>query len=262
MSRRLRQGFIPQVPPQENIRDLVLDQYVKALGKGSASHPAPVADRNVCHGASGDYWATHDTAIDNAKDSCQQNEEKVTYHRGSVNELELSVRKAGRWQQEPERCPRLPRPLPKARHRRLRRRRPPQQPHNYKFGSTLTKRDGWEYAMAPRSKQVDEVSFRRGAKGEGLKSQIDGCGDITSWNLKWMPKDVEFQWCASGQLPTGTKSCIGSALQSAGGSSPGSCTAAGRRSGIATCQPIGIEDWPGYWRRWEARYGDEGRICG
>ncbi|KAK6077214.1 hypothetical protein SCUP515_05063 [Seiridium cupressi] len=158
MSRRLRQGFIPQVPPQENIRDLVLDQYVKALGKGSASHPAPVADRNVCHGASGDYWATHDTAIDNAKDSCQQNEEKVTYHRGSVNELELSVRKAGRWQQEPERCPRLPRPLPKARHRRLRRRRPPQQPHNYKFGSTLTKRDGWEYAMAPRSKQVDEVS--------------------------------------------------------------------------------------------------------
>ncbi|KAK9791978.1 hypothetical protein SCARD494_07385 [Seiridium cardinale] len=241
----------------------------------SASHPAPLADRKVCHGASGDYWATsQETAVDNAKDFCQQNEEKVAYHRDSVNKLELSVRETGRWQQEPERCPRLPRPLPEAGHRR---RRPPQQPHNYKFGSTLTTRDGWEYVMAPRSKQMDEVScdesyrsffdsfeirgknlpaakFGAAPTARALRAKLVAVEPSPVGALSGCPTMSNCSGCAAGQLPTGAKSCIGSALQSSGSSGPGSCTDAGRRSAIATCQPIGIEDWPGYWRRWEARF--------
>jgi len=66
-----------------------------------------------------------------------------------------------------------------------------------------------------------------GADGGGLKKQIEGCGALTGWHFDWTPKDVKYQWCASGNLPIGTKSCMGSAVQSAGGTSAGNCHGAG-----------------------------------
>lgn len=66
-----------------------------------------------------------------------------------------------------------------------------------------------------------------GANGEGLKEEIAGCGAITDWGFEWTPDDVKYQWYASGNLPIGTKSCMGKAVQSAGGTSDGNCHGAG-----------------------------------
>jgi len=68
---------------------------------------------------------------------------------------------------------------------------------------------------------------RLGANGEGLKKEIKGCGALTDWHFNWTPKDVRYQWYASGTLPVGTKSCMGRAVRSAGGTSAGNCHGAG-----------------------------------
>lgn len=122
-------------------------------------------------------------------------------------------------------------------------------PHNYKFGGTLTTGDGWVFNMEPLSQQVNEdncdVSYKfaydgfevrgknwpdakLGANGKGLKKEIEGCGALTDWGFKWTPNDVKYQWYAHGHLPIGTKSCVGRAVQTAGGSSRGNCKGAGK----------------------------------
>jgi hypothetical protein len=62
-----------------------------------------------------------------------------------------------------------------------------------------------------------------GPDGDNLKSQISGCGDLTSWNFQLTPTDPTYQWYASGNLPIGVKNCVGKAVQSAGG--PGATVA-------------------------------------
>lgn len=122
-------------------------------------------------------------------------------------------------------------------------------PHNYKFGSTLTLGNGWVFKMEPLSLQVIEdncdVSYRfffdgfeirgknwpdakLGANGEGLANELNGCGILTQWGFEWTPNDVKYQWYAHGHLPIGTKSCVGRAVLSAGGSSAGNCHGAGK----------------------------------
>ncbi|KAL8693883.1 MAG: hypothetical protein Q9224_003670, partial [Gallowayella concinna] len=109
-------------------------------------------------------------------------------------------------------------------------------PHNYKFGGSYTS-DGWEYKLEPQALKPTENSCdityqlvanlfeirgknfpdgKLGANGEGLKKEIEGCGALTFWEFFWTPNDVKYQWFASGNLPFGTKSCVGSATQSAG----------------------------------------------
>ena len=121
-------------------------------------------------------------------------------------------------------------------------------PHNYKFGGTLTGSDGWGFKVQPTAKKPTEdicdVSYKffldafevrgrnfgdakLGANGEGLKKEIDGCGKVTKWKFEWTPDNVKYQWFASGQLPIGTKSCMGRAVQSAGGTSAGNCHGSG-----------------------------------
>lgn len=65
-----------------------------------------------------------------------------------------------------------------------------------------------------------------GHDGSGLKKQIKGCGDLTKWSFK---KDTssKWQWHATGNLPIGTKKCVGRAVVSAGGSGPGGCKGSG-----------------------------------
>lgn len=125
---------------------------------------------------------------------------------------------------------------------------PVNNPHDYKFGSTLTLGNGWVFKMEPLSLQVIEdscdVSYKfiydgfevrgkdwpdskLGANGEGLKAQLKGCGALTDWGFEWTPKDVKYQWYAHGRLPIGTKSCVGRAVESAGGSSVGNCAGSG-----------------------------------
>lgn len=125
---------------------------------------------------------------------------------------------------------------------------PTNNPHNYKFGGVYTTSDGWVFTLTPKAAQVDEdscdVSYqflddffevrgknfpdaKLGANGEGLKAQISGCGALTDWEFIWTPNDVKYQWYAHGKLPIGTKSCVGSATQAAGGSSSGNCHGAG-----------------------------------
>lgn len=67
-----------------------------------------------------------------------------------------------------------------------------------------------------------------GSDGSGLKKQIQGCGDLTSWHFDQKTNDPHgYQWYASGNLPIGTKDCVGHAVVSAGGASPDGCNGAG-----------------------------------
>ena len=71
------------------------------------------------------------------------------------------------------------------------------------------------------------LDAKLGANGEGLKDEIKGCGALTDWHFEWTPHDFKYQWYAKGHLPIGTKSCMGNAVQSAGGKSAGNCHGAG-----------------------------------
>ncbi|KAI1201549.1 hypothetical protein F5X97DRAFT_338488 [Nemania serpens] len=262
--------FHPQVLLHEKIQDLVLDRYVRDIAP-----PAPsFEEKNACHGISGDYWVmSRDVAVANAKAFCNQSNNDMEYNMDSVNELELSVRNLVDDSKSPLDTPECLHHFRDdvidgcdGNNQLL-------NPHNFKFGSIFTSKEGWEYKMTPLSKQVNEVSCgvsykflfdsfeirggnlpaeKFGANGEGLKSQLSGCGAITNWKFEQTPDDVKFQWYASGHLPIGTKGCVGRALVSAGGSDSGNCHGSGKRAGIIDRRhPISIDDWPGY--------GDESR---
>ena len=59
-----------------------------------------------------------------------------------------------------------------------------------------------------------------------MQEEIKGCGAVTDWSFSYLTNE-EFQWKASGNLPIGTKACVGRAVISAGGSSKDDCTGAG-----------------------------------
>lgn len=236
-----------------------------ALADETSSSSAPAAqDNNACHGISGDYWVmSRDVAIDNVKDFCSQNSLTKKYNEGSVNELELSVKKLNDTMstQGPQNAPDCIGYFQNAVLDGCDGADVVNNPHNYKFGSTLTTASGWEFKMTPLSKQVNEVNcdvsykfwFDRfeirgknlpdallGANGEGLRDELSGCGALTNWNFERTPEDCCFQWYATGQLPVGTKACVGRALMSAGGSGKGHCKRKRRVDDFA------IDNWPGY----------------
>jgi hypothetical protein len=66
-----------------------------------------------------------------------------------------------------------------------------------------------------------------GQDGAGLLSQLQGCGAVTAWGFELTPDDVKYQWYASGNLPIGTKACVGRAVETAGGSTVANCAGAG-----------------------------------
>lgn len=127
---------------------------------------------------------------------------------------------------------------------------PVNNPHNYKFGSTLTLgASGWIFKMEPLSVQVNDdncdVSYKflfdgfeirgknwpdakLGTNGEGLLKELKGCGAVTKWRFEYTPNDVKYQWYAHGRLPIGTKSCVGNAVLTAGGSTKGNCHGGGK----------------------------------
>ena len=225
----------------------------------------PAEDQNACHGISGDYWVmSRDTAVQNAEDFCGQTDQTKTYNTDSVNELELSVKNLNDATKSPQDAPDCAARFRDAVIDGCDGGDPVNNPHNYKFGSTFTSGDGWEYKMTPLSKQINEVncdvsykfffdSFeirgknfpdaKLGADGEGLRSEVAGCGAITKWQFERTPDDCCFQWYASGQLPIGTKGCVGRAVESAGGSSQGNCHGPGKRQLGGSDS---VDSWPGY----------------
>lgn len=246
--------------------DVQLGKKASNSGTGDSSpNTTAPKDNNACHGISGDYWVmSRDVAVSNVQDFCSQTEHKKTYNPGSVNELELSVTKNGDDSLGPKDAPDCVNRFQNAVIDGCDGTDPVNNPHNYKFGSTLTTADGWEYKMTPLSKQVNEINcdvsykffFDRfeirgknlpdallGANGEGLHNELDGCGALTAWQFERTPDDCCFQWYATGQLPVGTKACVGRAVMSAGGSGKGHCK--------RYVDGSAIDDWPGY--------GDEGR---
>jgi hypothetical protein len=218
--------------------------------------PAPQPNKNACHGIGGDYWVmSRDVAVGNVKDFCGQTDQTKKYNTGSVNELELSVKKPGDDKKGPKDSPDCAARFQNAVIDGCDGGDPLNNPHNYKFGSTLTTGDGWEYKMTPLAKQVNEIGCdvsykfffdavevrgknlpdaKLGANGEGLHDQLSGCGDLTKWKFERTPDDCCFQWFASGQLPIGKKACVGRAVESAG---------AGKRDVNGTDS---IDNWPGY----------------
>jgi hypothetical protein len=258
------EGFSMPSCPDTGIKTKATSSGVGSGGGGGAP-PPPAADKNACHGIGGDYWVmSRDVAADNVKDFCGQTEQTKKYNVGSVNELELSVKKTSDSKEGPKNSPDCVGRFTRAVIDGCDGNDPVNNPHNYKFGSTLTTGDGWEYTMKPLAKQVNDVACdvsykfffdgfevrgknwpdaKLGANGEGLKKELEGCGALTEWNFERTPKDCCFQWYASGQLPIGTKNCVGSAVQSAGGSGNGNCHGAGKR-GVQRRNDI--ESWPGY----------------
>lgn len=222
----------------------------------------PPEEENACHGVSGDYWImSREVAVENVKDFCSQTEDIKTYNVGSVNELELSVE----FNSEPGSPTDAPDCVGRFQNAVIDGcdgNDPINNPNNYKFGSTLTTTDGWQYKMVPLSKQVNEVncdvsykffydafeirgknwpSAKLGINGQGLRDELLGCGALTKWKFELTPDDCCFQWYATGQLPIGTKACVGRAVESAGGSNKDNCHGVGKRRERAS-----IEDWPGY----------------
>ena len=227
-------------------------------------------DENACHGVSGDYWVmSRDLAVENVREFCKQERQMMSYNIDTVDELELYVENLNTEIDE-----RSPKDAPDCLSRFQNAvidgcdgNDPLNNPHNYKFGSTLQTADGWKYRMTPLSKQVNEVrcdvSYKMaghnvvevrgknlpdallGANGEGLLNEMSGCGQVKEWNFEQTPHDCCYSWYASCTLPGGTKSCVGRAIKSAGGSSNGGCRGPGKRDASS------IERWPGY--------GDSGR---
>ncbi len=68
-----------------------------------------------------------------------------------------------------------------------------------------------------------------GANGEGLLDALHECGSVTGWSFTRTPNDPQYGWVASGSLPIGVKSCVGSAVVKVGGPSvqPDGCVGAG-----------------------------------
>ncbi|KAI9794422.1 MAG: hypothetical protein M1816_005492 [Peltula sp. TS41687] len=244
--------FHPQVSFHKHIKDLILAEYKRDRDVDNAPHQAAPAPNpsNACHGVNGDIWVIHrDTAVKNVNDFCAQGSKSVEYNQGSVDHLRLSVDYPADRSKGPRDAPDCKKNLVDAVIDGCDGNDPINNPHNYKFGSTLTLGDGWVFKMEPLSKQINEdscdVSYRflfdgfevrgknwpdakLGPNGEGLLKELKGCGAVTKWEFEWTPNDVKYQWYAHGQLPIGTKACVGHAVETAGGSSKGNCHGAER----------------------------------
>jgi hypothetical protein len=219
--------------------------WPSATPSASAPSTPPISASLTCNTISGDYWImSRDIAAENVQDFCNQHEKTKIYNAGSVNELELSVKKAGEDSLGPQDSPDCVGQFVGKVIDGCNDVDAVNNPWNYKFGSTLTTGDGWEFAMTPLNKQFNvvncDVSYKDsfdsfeirgknlpwdkfGANGEGLRDGVSGCDGLTQWTFEWTPNDCCFQWYASGHLPIGKKACVGRALESAGGSGKSHC---------------------------------------
>ena len=75
---------------------------------------------------------------------------------------------------------------------------------------------------------LSNVGFVAGPADTHFLFHPTGCGDLTKWSFEARTNDPQgYQWFAKGNLPIGTKGCVGRAVVSAGGASPDGCKGAG-----------------------------------
>ncbi|KAL8784303.1 MAG: hypothetical protein Q9213_004061 [Squamulea squamosa] len=210
--------------------------------------PADGLDPLKCHGVGGDVWMIHrDQAVSAAEQFCAQDSREKEYFQGSVDQVKLILSNADSAKSISE----MPNCVDKFKLiiDSCDGNDPTNNPHNYKFGGTYTdSSSGWELKLEPLARKATENSGditykfthnkfevrgknfpdgKLGANGGGLKEEIKGCGALTAWKFKWTPDDVTYQWYASGNLPVGTRSCVGAATQTAGGKKAGHCKGPG-----------------------------------
>lgn len=273
-----------------NTTDLSINSVYDRLGEVIGSYlisdsdiqdaSVPAQDQNNCHGINGDYWVmSRDVAISNVQDFCHQADHTKTYNSGSVNELQLLGSNLNDASKRPQDDPYCVERFTNAVIDGCDGADPINNPFNYKFGSTLTTTDGWQYQMVPLSKQVNQVSCdvsykfffdgfeirgknlpdaKLGVHGEGLRDQLTGCGTLTNWQFERTPDDCCFQWYAAGRLPIGTKNCVGDALLTTGGSSNGNCHGPGKRRTMLGGDGD-IHNWPGYGAEGRHKFKSMGR---
>ncbi|KAI0470671.1 hypothetical protein GGR56DRAFT_659966 [Xylariaceae sp. FL0804] len=203
---------------------------------------------NACHGVGGDLWVySRDVVAANAADFCSQSSNDVEYNTGTVDDVRFSVENSQDSSQGPLDAPDCAGNFVGAVIDGCDGNDALNNPHNYKFGGTLTV-GPWSYTMAPLHEQVNADTCTEkykflwdrfeiqgmnfpdadlGANGEGLEQHLQQCGDLTHYSFSWTDAEAPYQWKAKGHLPIGTKSCIGSAVTAAGGSSAGKCRGAG-----------------------------------
>ncbi|KAL8724857.1 MAG: hypothetical protein Q9166_007711 [cf. Caloplaca sp. 2 TL-2023] len=250
--------FHPSTKGHQGIRDVfkkaIADAGLPGPGSNDGGDKSPQTsdphpEEKQCHGVSGDVWVDHaDKAMDAIKEFCAQTNSPVDYYPDSEDNMRLHLRN----EVEPSKTiadhPDCVGVFQKQLVDGCDGESPANNPHNYKFGGTYYAGDGWRFefdALATQVNTVDcDVSYRVvlnkfeirgknlpdakfGKNGEGLKDEIKGCGAITKWHFEWTPDDTVYEWYASGQLPIGTKACVGRALVSAGGSGNGGCHGAG-----------------------------------
>ncbi|KAG8526365.1 uncharacterized protein KY384_000358 [Bacidia gigantensis] len=227
---------------------------------GSASTPAnPTASSGStpnglqCKGIGGDLWVlSRDQAAEAARQFCGQDVSPKEYYQGSANYLSLEVANVNDKTKPMTAAPDCANTFISQVIDGCDGSDKLNNPFNYKFGGTFTTPDGWQFTLTPKAQKTKDESCNvkykflfddfevqgkyfpdavLGANGEGLQKQISGCGKLENWNFQRhaTDQDNEWQWTASGRLPIGTKSCVGSATRSAGGNdnAPDGCKGAG-----------------------------------
>ncbi|KAL8940133.1 MAG: hypothetical protein Q9216_002987 [Gyalolechia sp. 2 TL-2023] len=255
--------FHPSTKGHQAIRDVFKQAIADARldstsgGAGAASggpstttpatgtHP----EERQCHGVSGDVWVDHVDKVTAAiKEFCAQKISPLDYYPDSEDNLRLHLNNENDPSKSIADHPDCVGVFQKQLVDDCDGNDPIDNPHNYKFGGTYYAGDGWRFefdALATQVNTVDcDISYRvlldkfelrgknlpdakLGANGEGLHDEIKGCGAVTKWHFEWTPDDSVYEWYASGQLPIGTKACVGRALVSAGGSGNGGCKGLG-----------------------------------
>jgi hypothetical protein len=117
---------------------------------------------------------------------------------------------------------------------------------NRKYGGVLTTSEGWIFNFTALSNNtaaegntcdfsyqiVDDYfeirgkywpDAKLGQEGEGLYTQVKGCGVVKEWEFVATPSDCCYQWYAHFKLPILTQFCVVRAIKSAGGVSAGNC---------------------------------------
>ncbi|KAI4244220.1 MAG: hypothetical protein LQ352_006885 [Teloschistes flavicans] len=228
--------FHPTTKGHQGIRDV----FKQAIASGSQS-PSPNAhpEEKQCHGVSGDVWVDHaDKAVAAIKDFCAQKNNPVDYYPNSEDNMRLHLNNEVDPSKSIADHPDCIGVFQKQLVDGCDGNDPSNNPHNYKFGGTYYTGDGWRFEFDALATQVNtvhcDVSYKvafdqfelrgknvpdaeLGENGEGLHREIKGCGAITKWHFEWTPNDSVYEWYASGQLPVGTKACVGRALVSADG---------------------------------------------
>ena len=244
--------FHPSTKGHQGIRDV----FKKAIADAGLPGPSsdgggedPHPEEQQCHGVSGDVWVDHaDKAMGAIREFCAQTNSPVDYYPDSEDNLRLHLNnevQSGKTIVDHPDCVGV---FQKQLVDGCDGDDPTNNPHNYKFGGTYYAGDGWRFefdALATQINTVDcDVNYKVvlnefelrgknlpddkfGKDGEGLHDEVKGCGAITKWRFEWTPDDTVYEWYARGQLPIGTKACVGRALVSAGGSGHGGCSGGG-----------------------------------